>query len=50
MPPLHTTLVEVHREYARTNKVAKDMAEACKRGTMAIDCLAYSMLDITEGQ
>ena len=39
MPPLHTTLVEVHREYARTNKVEKDMEEACKWAMMVADCL-----------
>ena len=35
MPPLNTTPVEVHEEYAWTNKAAKDMAEACEKTTAA---------------
>ena len=31
MPTLHMALVEVHKEFARTNRAAKDMAEACKK-------------------
>ena len=39
MPPLNTVLVEVHQEYARTNKVAKDMVEACRKTTVAANRL-----------
>ena len=39
MPPLHTTLVEVHRKYERANRAAKDMAEAYKRATTVEDRL-----------
>ena len=35
LPPLHTTLLEVHREYHRANRAAKDMVEAYKRATVA---------------
>ena len=33
MPLLHITLVEVHREYAKVNMAAKDMAKAYKKAT-----------------
>ena len=41
MPPLHMTLIKVHREYAnlKTNRAAKDMEEACKRAMVAADRL-----------
>ena len=39
MSRFHTTLGEVHMEYARANKAAKDMVEACKRATTEADGL-----------
>ena len=39
MPSLTMVLVEVHREYARTNKSAKDMVEACQKATTIVDQL-----------
>ena len=33
MPLLYTSLVEVHREYERQNRAAKDMAEEYKNAT-----------------
>ena len=39
MPLLHSTLVEVHREYEKAKRATKDMVEACKRATMAADRL-----------
>ena len=37
MPPLHEALVEVHREYDRASKVAKDMAERYKNVSAAAE-------------
>ena len=34
MPPLHEVLVEVHREYDRASKEARDMVELYKRATV----------------
>ena len=39
MPPLHEALVEVHREYEKASKPAKDMAELYKRATTTTDVL-----------
>ena len=39
MPSLHTVMVKVHREYARQNRAAKDMVEACKKATTVTDRL-----------
>ena len=33
MPPMHTTLVEVHQELAKTFLQAKEIAEVCKHTT-----------------
>ena len=39
MPPLHEALVEVHREYEKASRVARDMAEMYKKATTAADVL-----------
>ena len=39
MPPLHEALVEVHREYERASKAAKDMADLYKKETVALEVL-----------
>ena len=39
MPPLHEALVEVHREYEKPSRAAKDMAEMYKKATTAADVL-----------
>ena len=39
MPPLHEALVEVHKEYAKPNRAAKDMADLYKKATAATDML-----------
>ena len=39
MPPLHEALVEVHREYEKASRAAKDMAELYKRATTTTDVL-----------
>ena len=41
MPSLNMVLVEVHLEYARTNKSAKDMVEACQKATTIVDPLIH---------
>ena len=38
-PPLHEALVEVHKEYAKASRAAKDMAEMYKKGTAATEIL-----------
>ena len=35
IPPLNTSLVEVHQELARTTRAAKDMVEVCKKAIKA---------------
>ena len=35
MPPLHEALVEVHREYIKASRAAKDMADLYKTATTA---------------
>ena len=35
MPPLHEPLVEVHKEYAKASRAAKDMADMYKKATTA---------------
>ena len=39
MPPLHEALVEVHREYEKASRAARDMAERYKKATTAADVL-----------
>mgnify|MGYP006872755391 CR=1 FL=1 len=39
MPPLYEALVEVHQEYEKASRVAKDMAELYKKATTAADVL-----------
>ena len=39
MPPLHEALVEVHREYEKASRTARDMAEMYKKETAAADVL-----------
>ena len=39
MPPLDEALVEVHREYEKASRVAKDMADLYKKATTASDVL-----------
>ena len=39
MPPLREALVEVHKEYAKANWEAKDMADLYKKATSASDIL-----------
>ena len=39
MPPLHEALVEVHREYERASKAARDMAERYNNASAAVDDL-----------
>ena len=39
MTPLQTTVVEMHREYERENRASKDMVEAYKTATTAVDRL-----------
>ena len=52
MPLFHTTLVEVHREYERASRAAKDVVEVYKNATAAADRLqeqcAESQADNTE--
>ena len=40
MPHLHEALVEVHREYERASKAARDMAELFKKATAVSDVLS----------
>ena len=39
MPPLREALVEVHKEYAKASRVAKDMANLYKKATTAADMI-----------
>ena len=39
IPPLHEALVEVHREYEKASRAARDMAELYKQATTAADVL-----------
>ena len=39
MPPLHEALVEVHREYEKASRAAKDMADLYKKATAASEIL-----------
>ena len=39
MPPLHEALVEVHKEYAKASRAAKDMADLYKKATTAVEML-----------
>ena len=39
MPPLHEALVEVHREYEKASRAAKDMADLYKKATIASEIL-----------
>ena len=39
MPLLHEALVEVHKEYAKANRAAKDMADMYKKATAATEIL-----------
>ena len=39
MPPLHEALIEVHRQYKKASRAAKDMAEIYKKATAAADVL-----------
>ena len=39
MPPLHEALVEVHKEYAKASRAAKDMADIYKKATAAAEIL-----------
>ena len=39
MPPLHEALVEVHKEYAKASRAAKDMADMYKKATAAAEIL-----------
>ena len=39
MPPLHEALVEVHREYEKASRAAKNMAEMYKKATTATEVL-----------
>ena len=39
MPPLHEALVEVHKEYERASRAAKDMADLYKKATATSEVL-----------
>ena len=39
MPPLHEALVEVHKEYAKGSRAAKDMTDMYKKATVATEIL-----------
>ena len=39
MPPLHEALVEVHKEYERASRAAKDMADLYKKATTTSEVL-----------
>ena len=39
MPPLHEALVEVHREYEKASRAAKDMADLYKKATASWEIL-----------
>ena len=39
MPPLHEALVEVHREYEKASRAAKDMADLYKKATATSEIL-----------
>ena len=39
MPPLHEALVEVHKEYAKASRAAKDMADMYKKATATAEIL-----------
>ena len=39
VPPLHEALVEVHQEYEKDSRAAKDMAELYKRAIVTADVL-----------
>ena len=47
MPPLNTTLVEVHQELANTTQVAKDMAKVCKQMRKASE-LTHEWSEVTQ--
>ena len=40
MLPLHEAIIEVHREYERASKAARDMAESYKKEMAATDQLS----------
>ena len=51
MPPLHEALVEVHKEYAKSSRAAKDMVDLYKKATAAADMLnAQRTTSQTENQ
>ena len=51
MPPLHEALVEVHKEYAKASRAAKDMADMYKKATTAAEILnAQCTASQTENQ
>ena len=39
MPPLHEALVEVHREYEKATRAAKDMVDLYEKAIAAVDVL-----------
>ena len=39
MPPLHEALVEIHREYEKASRAARDMADLYKKATVVSDIL-----------
>ena len=39
MPPLHEALVEVHKEYAKASRAAKDMVDMYNKATTAAEIL-----------
>ena len=39
MPPLHEALVEVHKEYVKASRAAKDMVDLYRKATTATDML-----------
>ena len=39
MPPLHESLVEVHKEYEKASRASKDMGNRYKNATSALEIL-----------
>ena len=46
MPPLHEALVEVHREYEKASRVAKDMVDLYKKATTTSNVLNAQCIQV----
>ena len=48
MPPLHEALVEVHQEYEKVSRAAKDMADLNKKATTTSNELNAQCIQVQE--